>query len=94
MNYYDILEVEEDADSESIKKANKKLAKKYHPDINPDNLELYEEKFKQINEAYHVLIDDDERRKYDQYGTEYIPRKAPHWRAANFWTYDTWEYIR
>ena len=94
MNYYDILEVEEDADSESIKKAYKKLAKKYHPDLNPDNVELYEKKFKQINEAYHVLIDDDERRKYDQYGTEYIPRKAPSWRAANFWTYDTWEYIR
>lgn len=88
------MEVEEDADSESIKKAYKKLAKKYHPDLNPDNVELYEEKFKQINEAYHVLIDDDERRKYDQYGTEYIPRKAPNWRAANFWTYDTWEYIR
>ena len=94
MNYYDILEVEEDADSESIKKAYKRLAKKYHPDLNPNNVEHYEEKFKQINEAYHVLIDDDERRKYDQYGTEYIPRKAPHWRAANFWTYDTWEYIR
>ena len=88
------MEVEEDANSESIKKAYKRLAKKYHPDLNPDNVELYEEKFKQINEAYHVLIDDDERRKYDQYGTEYIPRKAPHWRAANFWTYDTWEYIR
>ena len=94
MNYYDILEIEEDADSVSIKKAYKKLAKKFHPDLNPENVELAEEKFKQINEAYHVLIDEDERRKYDQYGSEYIPRMAPHWRAANSWTYDTWDYIR
>ena len=47
MNYYDILEIEEDADSNSIKKAYKKLAKKFHPDLNPDNVELSEEKFKQ-----------------------------------------------
>ena len=94
MNYYDILEIEEDADSNSIKKAYKKLAKKFHPDLNPDNVELSEEKFKQINEAYHVLIDKDERRKYDKYGSEYIPRKASHWRAVNSWTYDTWDYIR
>ena len=94
MNYYDILEIEEDADSNSIKKAYKKLAKKFHPDLNPDNVELCEEKFKQINEAYHVLIDKDERRKYDQYGSEYVSRKAPHWRAVHSWTYDTWDYIR
>ena len=94
MNYYDILEIEEDADSISIKKAYKKLAKKFHPDLNPDNVELSEEKFKQINEAYHVLIDKDERRKYDQYGSEYVPRQPPHWRAVNSWTYDTWDYIR
>ena len=94
MNYYDILEIEEDADSNSIKKAYKKLAKKFHPDLNPDNVELSEEKFKQINEAYHVLIDKDERRKYDQYGSEYVLRKAPHWRTVNSWTYDTWDYIR
>jgi len=94
VNYYDILEIEEDADSNSIKKAYKKLAKKFHPDLNPDNVELSEKKFKQINEAYHVLIDKDKRRKYDQYGSEYVPRKAPHWRAVNSWTYDTWDYIR
>ncbi len=67
MNYYDILEIEEDADPKSIKKAYKKLAKKFHPDLNPENIELAEEKFKPINEAYHVLIDEEERRKYDQY---------------------------
>ena len=50
MNYYDILEIEEDADSSSIKKAYKKLAKKFHPDLNPENVELAEKKFKQIKE--------------------------------------------
>ena len=54
VNYYEILEIDEDADSESIKKAYKKLAKKFHPDLNPDEIESSEEKFKQINEAYHV----------------------------------------
>ena len=94
MNYYDILGVEEDADSESIKKAYKKLAKQFHPDLNPDDVESAEEQFKKINEAYHVLIDDDERVKYDQHGSEYIPRKVPDWRPANYWTYNTWDYIR
>ena len=49
VNYYEILEIEEDADSESIKKAYKKLAKKFHPDLNPDDIESSEEKFKKIN---------------------------------------------
>ena len=94
MNYYDILEIEEDADSNSIKKAYKKLAKKFHPDLNPDDIESSEERFKEINEAYHVLIDDNERNKYDQFGSEYVPRKAQPWQASNVWTKDTWDYIR
>ena len=57
MNYYDVLGVEKNADSESIKKAYKKLAKKYHPDLNPEDVESSEEQFKKINEAYHVLKD-------------------------------------
>ena len=93
MDYYDILGVEKNADSESIKKAYKKLAKKHHPDLNPDNIESSEEYFKKINEAYHVLIDENERKKYDQFGSEYIPRKAPEWQATNVWT-GTWDYIR
>ena len=93
MNYYEILEIDKDADSESIKKAYKKLAKKFHPDLNPDDIELSEEKFKEINEAYHVLIDDSERKKYDQFGSEYVPRKPPPWQASNVWT-NTWDYIR
>tara|TARA_Y100000588_G_scaffold358714_1_gene417107 strand:- start:386 stop:670 length:285 start_codon:yes stop_codon:yes gene_type:complete len=94
VDYYKILGIEQDADSESIKKAYKKLAKKFHPDLNPDNVESSEEKFKQINEAYHVLIDDSTREKYDQFGSEYVPRKAPQWRASTIWTNDTWDYIR
>ena len=94
MDYYKILGIEQDADSESIKKAYKKLAKKFHPDLNPDDVESSEEKFKQIIEAYHVLIDDSEREKYDQFGSEYVPRKAPQWRASTSWTNDTWDYIR
>ena len=93
MNYYDVLGVEKNADSESIKKAYKKLAKKYHPDLNPEDIESSEEQFKKINESYHVLIDDKERKKYDQFGSEYIPRKAPQWQATNIWTH-TWDYIR
>ena len=94
MDYYKILGIEQDADSDSIKKAYKKLAKKFHPDLNPDDVESSEEKFKQINEAYHVLIDDNEREKYDQFGSEYVPRKAPQWRASTILTNDTWDYIR
>ena len=94
VNYYEILEIDKDADSESIKKAYKKLAKKLHPDLNPNDIESSEEKFKEINEAYHVLIDDNERNKYDQFGSEYVPRKAPPWQASNVWTKDTWDYIR
>ena len=48
MNYYDILGVEEDADSESIKKAYKKLAKQFHPDLNPDNVEAAEKKLMKL----------------------------------------------
>ena len=94
VNYYEILEIDKDADSESIKKAYKKLAKKFHPDLNPDDIELSEEKFKEINEAYHVLIDAKERKKYDQFGSEYIPRRAPQWKASHVWTNNTWDYIR
>ena len=94
MNYYDILGVEKNADSESIKKAYKKLAKQYHPDLNPEEVESSEEHFKKINEAYHVLIDEKERKKYDQFGSEYVPRKVPQWRASTSWTNDTWDYIR
>ena len=66
-DYYDILGVARDADEDTIKKAFWKLAKKYHPDVNPDDKEA-EAKFKEANEAYEILSDADKRAKYDQLG--------------------------
>jgi curved DNA-binding protein CbpA len=68
MDYYDILGVERNSDIESIKKAYKKLALKYHPDRNKDEPDT-EEKFKKIAEAYGVLSDVNKRRMYDLTGT-------------------------
>lgn len=66
-DYYEVLGVPRDADDETIKKAYKKLAKKYHPDLNPDS-KTAEEKFKEVNEAYSVLSDANARARYDQFG--------------------------
>lgn len=66
-DYYKLLGVSRSADTEEIGKAFKKLARKYHPDLNPDNAEA-EEKFKDINEAYEVLKDSEKRKLYDQLG--------------------------
>jgi len=66
-DYYEILGVSKNASNDDIKKAYKKLAKKYHPDLNPDS-KSSEEKFKEINEAYEVLGDEQKRKKYDTFG--------------------------
>ena len=63
-DYYEVLGVGKSADEKEIKKAYRKLAMQYHPDRNPDNKEA-EEKFKEINEAYEVLSDENKRRTYD-----------------------------
>ena len=63
--YYQMLGVSQDADSTTIKNAFRKLAKKYHPDINPGNAEA-EKMFKDVNEAYSVLSDEGKRAKYDR----------------------------
>lgn len=68
-DYYNILGIDKNASQENIKKSYRKLAKKYHPDINPGNKQA-EEKFKKINEAYEVLSDPEKRKKYDDFGSE------------------------
>lgn len=65
INYYEVLEVSEKASKEVIEKAHKALAKKYHPDLNQDNLKEAEQKMKEINEAFEVLMDDSKRSNYD-----------------------------
>lgn len=70
IDYYKILEVGKDASEQDIKKSYRKLARKYHPDLNPGNKEA-EQTFKMINEAYEVLGNAENRKKYDQYGKDW-----------------------
>lgn len=67
-NYYEELGVDKNASADEIKSAYRKMAKKYHPDLNKDNPEAAE-KFKSVNEAYEVLSDETKRKNYDQFGS-------------------------
>jgi curved DNA-binding protein len=67
IDYYKVLEIDKNASEADIKKAYRKLARKYHPDLNPNNKET-EKKFKELNEANEVLSNAENRKKYDKYG--------------------------
>lgn len=69
-DYYEILGVDQNASETDIKKAYRKLARQYHPDINPGNAAA-ESRFKEINEAYEVLSDSEKRAKYDRFGRDW-----------------------
>ena len=71
IDYYKVLEIPSSATAKEIKKAYRKLARKYHPDLNPNDSEA-ELKFKQVNEAHEVLSDPEKRKKYDQYGKDWM----------------------
>jgi curved DNA-binding protein len=70
MDYYKILGIDRNADEQQIKKAYRKLARQYHPDMNPGNKDA-EKKFKELNEAYEVLSDADKRAQYDRLGPNF-----------------------
>ncbi len=70
IDYYKILGIKKEATDKEIKSAYRKLARKYHPDLNPNNAEA-KKKFQEINEANEVLSDPEKRKKYDQYGKDW-----------------------
>src|SRR5690349_21086661 len=74
-DYYHVLGVDKSASDEQIKAAFRKLARKHHPDLNPNDKDA-NKKFQQINEAYEVLSDAEKRKKYDQYGKDWKNAEA------------------
>lgn len=82
-DYYQTLNVNKNATQDEIKKAYRKLAREYHPDVNPNDPNA-EEKFKDINEAYQVLSDKEKREKYDRFGSQWKQYQQTGGRAEDF----------
>jgi molecular chaperone DnaJ len=83
-DYYEVLGVSREATDADIKKAYRSLARKYHPDMNPDHKKEAEEKFKEGHEAYEVLSDPDNRARYDQYGHAGFDNNSGRGQGADF----------
>src|SRR5204862_6379496 len=81
-DYYGVLGVPRGASSDEIKRAYRRLAKKFHPDLNKDNPKAAEEKFKQLSEAYEVLADPEKRKIYDQFGADGLKQQV--WGGQRF----------
>lgn len=93
-DYYKVLGVARNASEKEIKAAFKKLARQYHPDVNPDKKDA-EEKFKEVSEAYEVLGDAKKRKQYDQFGSFNFGTRGPHdpfqqgyWQSVNLNDFD------
>src|ERR1700687_4103950 len=80
-DYYGILGIKKTATADEIRKAFRKLARKYHPDVNPGDKKA-EEKFKEINEAYEVLSDPEKRKKYDTLGPNWQEQFGPNFSSS------------
>src|SRR5260370_1574407 len=104
-DYYEVLGISRGAKDEDVRKAYKKLARKYHPDVNPGD-KAAEERFKKVQEAYDILSDENKKKVYDQYGfySDNIPPNGggPHGSGAasgpgagpNFEGFDFSEFLR
>lgn len=86
-DFYELIDVDRNASPGEIRKAYRKLARKYHPDVNPGDAAA-EEKYKEISQAYEVLSDPDKRQKYDQFGSAFQQAQAGgQWQGGDFGTF-------